>query len=410
MSLFQKAVKHGAKLRLALVGPSGSGKTYSSLAIASHLGERIAFIDTERGSARKYSDTFTFDVLELTSFAVQNFIAGIQDAAANGYDVLVIDSLSHAWSGKDGILEFVDERTAASKAKNAYTSGWRDATPLHNRLVDAILSADIHVIACMRSKTEYVLQDDGRGKKVPTKIGMQPIQREGMEFEFDVVADMDLDHNLIVSKTRCAALDQKLFNRPGADLAAVLNDWLSGEPAPAPPVPTPVPQKGYPVLESDIEWQQTYNRLVRRVNWMREQNLNGYGDVDVIRKDVHALTGVEKLADADMLGLRRFDDHIMGVVGFTDTPFDNVAADAPSPVKERPSGDIKDLQTEVRALLKRLVDADIDGYGASKRLSNSINDHLHVKKVVDCVDSEALAAYVQHLRAKLDGDSVEVAV
>src|SRR4028119_1039737 len=101
----QKATKKAAKLRLALMGPSGAGKTFTALSIAAGLGNRILVVDTENASASKYSDSFEFDVIELSDFAPNNFIEAISLAKQNGYDVLVIDSLSHAWMGRGGILE-----------------------------------------------------------------------------------------------------------------------------------------------------------------------------------------------------------------------------------------------------------------------------------------------------------------
>src|SRR5690606_34635021 len=107
MSGFKKATKSQAKLRMAITGPSGSGKTYTALSVGTPLG-RIAVIDTERGSASKYADLFDFDVLELTEYNPRNYIEAIRAACAGGYDVLIIDSLSHAWSGQGGVLELVD--------------------------------------------------------------------------------------------------------------------------------------------------------------------------------------------------------------------------------------------------------------------------------------------------------------
>lgn len=232
MFQFQRAQKSQAKLRMALIGPSGSGKTYTALAVATRLGERVAVIDTEHGSASKYADQFGFDVLNLGSFAPMNYVAAIQAAVAAGYDVVVIDSLSHAWSGKDGALEQVDKRAAASRTGNSYTA-WRDVTPMHNALIDAIVGCKAHVIATMRSKTEYVLQEDERGKKVPRKVGMAPIQRDGMEYEFDVVGDMDYDNRLVVTKSRCPALSGHNEVKPGEQLAATLKAWLEdGVPVP----------------------------------------------------------------------------------------------------------------------------------------------------------------------------------
>ena len=178
MTTFKPAVKHEAKARIALVGPSGSGKTFTALRIATGLGGRIAVIDTEHGSASKYADLFTFDVANLETFSPKAYCDAIASAVAAGYDVLVIDSLSHEWMGPGGALEMVDAASARSKG-NSYVA-WRDVTPQHNRLIDTIIRADCHIIATMRSKTEYVLESHG-GKTAPRKVGMAPVQRDGMD-------------------------------------------------------------------------------------------------------------------------------------------------------------------------------------------------------------------------------------
>lgn len=229
---FKKASKTQSKLRLALIGPSGAGKTYSALAIATHLGGRVAVIDTERGSASKYADIFDFDVMELDNFSPRNYIAAIHEAEQCGYSVLIIDSLSHAWSGKGGALEMVD-RASARSSGNKF-SGWREVTPLHNELVDTMLRASLHLIVTMRAKTEYVIDEDDRGKKVPRKVGLAPVQRDGLEYEFDVVGTMDRDNNLVVDKTRCPALNGAVIYQPGEEMAKVLLNWLSDG---APPMP-----------------------------------------------------------------------------------------------------------------------------------------------------------------------------
>ena len=231
---FSKATKRQAKLRMALIGPSGSGKTYSALAIAGALGGRIALVDTEHGSASKYADLFSFDCLELDSFSPETYTEAITAAEQAGYDVLVIDSLSHAWTGKGGILEFVDRQRAQSG--DAFGDGWRKATPKHNALVDAILSAQLHIIATMRSKTEYVVETLPNGKSRIRKVGMQPVQRDGIEFEFDVTGDLDQDNTLTITKSRCPALSSQQIEKPGAQVAAVLRAWL-GDGLPASPPP-----------------------------------------------------------------------------------------------------------------------------------------------------------------------------
>lgn len=227
---FKKATKEQCKLRMALVGPSGSGKTYSALRIASSLGKKIAVIDTERKSASKYASDFDFDVTDLEVFAPSEYVDAIQTAEECGYDVVVIDSLSHAWVGKGGALDQVDNIAKRSQSNNTYFA-WRDVTPQHNELVDTMLQSKCHIIATMRTKTEYIIEEV-RGKKVPKKIGLAPVQKSDCEYEFDVVADMDLENNFIVSKTRCKALNKFVCKQPGENVAAILLNWLTdGAPA-----------------------------------------------------------------------------------------------------------------------------------------------------------------------------------
>jgi len=246
---FQKATKKSAKLRLGLCGPAGSGKTYSALAIASGLGKRIAVIDTEHGSASLYADKYSFDTLNLESFSPDAYVEAIKAAESEGYEVVVIDSLSHAWMGKDGALEQVDQATKRSGSKNSYFA-WRDVTPKHNALVEAIVQCKAHVIATIRSKIEYAVDKDDRGKVSPRKIGTAPIQREGMEYEFSVWGELDLEHNYIVSKTRCSVLTGKVIHSPGEQLAQTLKTWLEAgaveAPRPtftAPATQAPVPER-----------------------------------------------------------------------------------------------------------------------------------------------------------------------
>ncbi len=230
-NLFHRATKSQAKLRMALMGPSGSGKTFTALSVAGALG-RVAVIDTEHGSASKYAGSgaaepgrFVFDVLELNDYHPQQYIDAIHAAGAAGYDVLVIDSLSHAWNGSGGVLEIVDKAAKRSDSKNTFAA-WRDATPLHNQLVEALLAAPLHLIVTMRSKTEYVLERDERGKMTPRKVGLAPVQREGMEYEFDIVAEMDMQNTLMITKTRIPRLTGKVIPTPGAALGETLKAWL----------------------------------------------------------------------------------------------------------------------------------------------------------------------------------------
>lgn len=231
MTLFKKATKTQSKLRMALYGVSGSGKTYSALSIASGLGGKVAVIDTERGSASKYANRFDFAVLDMQPpFAPANYVQAIKAAESEGYDIIIIDSLTHAWSGTGGALEMVDNAAKRSQSQNTYVA-WRDVTPQHNALIDAIIQSKCHIIATMRSKSEYVLEPDQRGKMMPKKKGMAPIQRDGMEYEFDLVAEMSADNEMIVQKSRCEALTGAVISKPNGQVSDALCKWLTdGEP------------------------------------------------------------------------------------------------------------------------------------------------------------------------------------
>ena len=233
MAGFKRATKAAAKLRLGLIGPAGSGKTYTALRIASGLGGRIAVVDTERGSASLYAGErgIDFDVIELDTYEVERFIDAIRDAAAGGYSTIIIDSLSHAWAGKGGILEFVDKAGKRNTGGGNF-GAWRDATPRHNALVDAILGAPLHVICTLRSKVEYVVENVG-GRSQVRKVGLQPVQRDGLEYEFTVVGDVTQEHDLIVTKTRAAFLKDAVIREAGEELGQQLAAWLAdGETTP----------------------------------------------------------------------------------------------------------------------------------------------------------------------------------
>lgn len=231
---FEPARRQEARLRLAITGPAGAGKTYTSLVLAKHLagaGGKVAVIDTERGSAAKYAGeeahgvSLTFDHLNLNKHNPTAYIEAVSAAAAANYDVLVIDSLSHEWGS---VLDEVD-RIAKTKTRGNSFRAWGEVTPRHKTMINAILAYPGHVIATMRTKTAYEVTNVG-GKAVPKKVGLAPIQREGVDFEFDVVLDMALGAIGHVSKTRCRALHDQTFEHPGAELADVLRAWLTDSP------------------------------------------------------------------------------------------------------------------------------------------------------------------------------------
>lgn len=228
---FEPATKDQAKARVALAGPSGSGKTWTSLTIATALGERIAVIDTERGSASKYASDFKFDRLNLHRYDPRDMAKALAAAAHAGYDVVIIDSLSKFWSGAGGMLEQVDAAAKRSYGNNSF-GGWKEARPMESDMIEALLGYPGHVIVTMRTKTAYEIIEDERGRKVPTKLGLKPEQREGIEYEFDIVGDMDLQNALTVSKSRCKTLSGRVIQRPDFSLGEEILAWLTdGKPA-----------------------------------------------------------------------------------------------------------------------------------------------------------------------------------
>jgi hypothetical protein len=224
--MFTRATKKQARLRAALYGPPGAGKTFSALSIATGLGERIAVIDTERCSASKYAGTFAFDVCDLDDRSIDAYIRAINAAAQAKYDVLIIDSLSHAW--QELLVEV--ERLAAAKFRGNTWSAWSEGTPKQRRLVDAILSYPGHVIATMRSKIEYVVGEHN-GKTAPRRVGLAPEQGKGIEYEFDLLVELSQEHIAHVVKDRSGLAQDRLIEKPGPEFGRELAAWLSdGQP------------------------------------------------------------------------------------------------------------------------------------------------------------------------------------
>lgn len=195
----KKASRKQTKIKIMVSGPSGSGKTYSSLLLAKGLignFEKVALIDTERGSGDLYSDLGPYNTLTLESpFTPEKYIEAINTCVSAGMEVIIIDSMTHEWDGKGGILEIHDSMTG-----NSYTN-WNKLTPRHNKFIDAIMQSPVHMIVTARSKQDYVLNDKN-GKQVPEKVGMKAITREGFDYEVTVAFEIDIKHNATSTKDR----------------------------------------------------------------------------------------------------------------------------------------------------------------------------------------------------------------
>lgn len=262
---FVKAKRSRAYMKMALTGPSGSGKTWSALALATGIvGENgsIAVIDTENKSALHYAEDFDFCSVDIEPpFTVQKYIDAIALAARKGFDVLIIDSLTHAWAGEGGLLEQKEALDKQNRGGNSFTN-WASITKEHERLKSALLQSPIHVITTMRSKQEYVVEQGQNGKSAPRKVGMAPIQRDGMEYEFTIVLDIDASHQATVSKDRTGIFSGGLNGLVGVlttEHGRKIQEWREGgsvervpteTPAQATTTPTPSRQSATPAPPS----------------------------------------------------------------------------------------------------------------------------------------------------------------
>lgn len=220
----RKAERKKAKLRLGIAAPSGAGKTYSALQLAFGLGGKIGLIDTEHGSGDLYAHLGDYDIIGIEApYTVPKYLQAIKAFEAAGYNTVIIDSLSHAWAGDGGLLDKQGKIADSGKA-NGFAA-WRTITPEHNALVEAMLRSPCHIIATMRAKQEYVLETNDKGKQTPKKVGLAPVQRDGMEYEFTVMLDIDMSHVASASKDRTSLFDGQFF-KIGPDTGTMLLNWL----------------------------------------------------------------------------------------------------------------------------------------------------------------------------------------
>lgn len=227
---FTPAVRRKTRARVALSGPPGSGKTWTALTFAHVFAPgSIAMIDTEKESADSYQGVngWHWFSYKPATYEMELLIDALAAAAAAGYECVIIDSLSHFWMGTGGMLEQVDNSTKRAQASSSFSSGWKEMRPVERRMIDALTGYPGHVIVTMRTKTEWVVAENARGKAAPRKVGTKPEQREGIEYEFSVVAEMDTDNTLTVSKTRIPTLKRGVFDEPGPEIAQKILDWLN---------------------------------------------------------------------------------------------------------------------------------------------------------------------------------------
>lgn len=231
---FTTVTREKSKLRLALAGPSGSGKTLSALLLAFGITgdwNKIALIDTEHGRAKFYANRSDF---ETGAFLYQEMTAPyspdkyksmvLEGASAVGSDgVVIIDSFSHAWDNEGGVLDIKSGIERSQTNKNGF-SAWDEAGKIQNSLVNTILSVNCHTIITMRTKMAYAMEVNEKGKTVPVKIGLAPVQRENTEYEFDIVLNIARNHVASASKDTTFLDSWSGVITP--DLGVQLKNWL----------------------------------------------------------------------------------------------------------------------------------------------------------------------------------------
>lgn len=302
--LFTEATRENALLRMAITGVTGGGKTYTAIGLATYLlggterdpsmKKRIAVIDSERGSAALYAKgrPWHFSHLRLERFEPETYVRAIKAAEEQGFDVIVIDSLSHEWAGTGGALEQVDK---SAKGGNTFVA-WGGVTKRHNAVIDAIMGSSVHVIATMRSKMAYE-QSEKNGKKTVEKLGLAVVQRDGIEYEFSIVGDMDLNNTMTINKTRASVLQGRTYMQPGRELAGEIRAWLfDNDDAPGGTAPQakgprfvePAPTAP-PAQRPDPRASQSADALIHRL-----QNAESGATLDALRAEIKGITEEHK--------------------------------------------------------------------------------------------------------------------
>jgi len=243
-----EATRERILLRAAFCGPPGSGKTLDAIMLGSRMVERMGLagglyvIDSEHRSALRYALSqrsgsgyrFRHVPMPEDDFSPAAYTAALEHCERKGASVVVIDSLSHAWNGINGVLEQVDRRTDQSRSKNAFSTGWKDMTPVHARFIERIMQSSAHVIFTMRSKQEWVVEKNDQGKTEPRKLGLAPVQRDGVEYEpdlfFELEAPVKGSNVLMVTKSRAIDIDGLVPGtrhvNPGTEFADLVIAWI----------------------------------------------------------------------------------------------------------------------------------------------------------------------------------------
>lgn len=219
----KKATRKQVKLRMGLSAVSGAGKTYSALLLAYGITNdwsKIAVIDTENGSASLYSHLGDFNTIELKApYSPERYIECIKACEIGGIEVCIIDSITHEWDGKGGIIDISNSMTG-----NSFTN-WAKLTPRHDAFIQSMLQSDMHIITCVRRKQDYEMTKGSDGKLKVEKAGLKEITREGFEYELTLNFNIDLNHHVSVSKDRTGLFMDKPEFVITTDTGKLIKQW-----------------------------------------------------------------------------------------------------------------------------------------------------------------------------------------
>ena len=261
----KKAIRDRVFMKAVVTGASGAGKSLGAIAIAVGMAStgKVLVVDTENRSASYYASRWDFDVIEMEApFTTQKYNEALKCAVDNGYEVVVIDSLTHEWAGSGGLQDQKSQKDARGGSSFA---NWSEMKMMHNKFVENLLQSRIHVIGTLRSKMSYVLEENDKGRATPRKVGLAPISADDMEYEFGIVFDVDRNSHLAVaSKDRTGLFEARTLNLDesvGREIAG----WLAGGSSPAPAFLERAPQ---------ISEKETQAQLGQMVQDKKEENLH----------------------------------------------------------------------------------------------------------------------------------------
>lgn len=260
---------------MGLSAVAGGGKTYSAILVAKGLANgdlsKVAIIDTENGSADLYSHLGPYNVFTLHApFSPERYISAIKECEAAGMEVIIIDSITHEWDGKGGILEISNSMTG-----NSYTN-WAKLTPRHQAFIDSILQSSCHIITTVRRKQDYEMTTNSQGKLVPQKVGLKEVTREGFEYELTINLELDIKHNATASKDRTGLFMGKPDFVPDEETGKAILQWCeSGSEPIAPVYPKESPKNGLakqPVQlsEADQEAIELWSQKIEECSSLEE--------------------------------------------------------------------------------------------------------------------------------------------